>query len=104
MTYDGFQHDKLYDVTGFEIIDDYILRVLFDDETEQIIDFEPILLGPLFGPLRDLALFNQVRLEVDLGTLVWPTGADVDPTVLHDWPQHCEAIIARRKKQYSVTA
>ncbi|MFQ5614395.1 MAG: DUF2442 domain-containing protein [Anaerolineae bacterium] len=104
MKNDEFQDDKLYDVTSFEIVGDYTLRVAFDDSTEQIIDFEPILLGPIFGPLRDLEIFNQVRLDADLGTLVWPTGADIDPTVLHDWPQHIEAIIARRKKQFTVTA
>jgi hypothetical protein len=104
MKNDEFQNDKLYDVTGFEIAGDYTLRVAFDDGTEQIIDFEPILLGPIFGPLRDLEIFNQVRLNADLGMLVWPTGADIDPTVLHDWSQHIEAIIARRTKQFTVTA
>jgi hypothetical protein len=97
------QDDKLHDVICFEIEDDYTLRVVFDDNTEQIINFEPILLGPIFGPLRDLELFNKVRLDADLGTLVWPNGADIAPTVLHDWPQHIEAIIARRKKQFAVT-
>jgi hypothetical protein len=104
MKNDEFQDDQLYDVANFEIVGDYTLRLEFDDGTEQIIDFEPILLGPLFGPLCDLELFNQVRLDADLGTLVWPTGADIDPTVLHDWPQHVEAIIARRIKQFTVTA
>ncbi len=104
MTIDDLQDDKLYDVTSFEITADYTLRIVFDDGTEQIINFEPVLLGPLFGPLRDIELFNQVRLEPDLGTLVWPTGADIDPTVLHDWPQHVDAIVARRVKQFSVAA
>lgn len=97
------QDYQLYDVVNFEIVADYTLCIEFDDGSEQVIDFEPILLGPLFGPLQDLELFNQVRLETELGTLVWPTGADIDPTVLHDWPQHVEAIIARRKKQFAVT-
>jgi hypothetical protein len=104
MKNDTLQDDKLFDVTDFEIVGDYTLRLVFDDSTERIINFEPILLGPLFGPLRDLEIFNQVRLEADLGTLVWPTGADIDPTVLHDWPEHVEAIIARRMKQFTVTA
>ena len=98
------QDYKFYDVTGFEIVGDYKLRVEFDDGAEQIIDFEPILLGPIFGPLRDLNLFNQVKLDSDLGTLVWPTGADIDPTVLHDWPEHVEAIVERRRKQFPITA
>ncbi|MCB0197159.1 MAG: DUF2442 domain-containing protein [Anaerolineae bacterium] len=97
------QDNTLYDVTNFEIVADYTLRIEFEDGTQQIINFEPILLGPLFGPLLDLTHFNQVRLETDLGTIVWPNGADIDPSVLHDWPNHVEAIIARRKKQFIVT-
>lgn len=98
------QDYELYDVTGFEIVGEYTLRVEFDDGAEQIIDFEPILLGPIFGPLRNPELFNQVKLDADLGTLVWPTGADIDPTVLHNWPDHVEAIIERRRKQFTISA
>jgi hypothetical protein len=98
----GLHDHKLYDVTAFEIVGDYTLRLTFDDGTEQVIDFEPILSGPLFGPLRDLEIFNQVRLDSEIGTLIWPTGADIDPTVLHDWPDHVEAIIERRRRQFAV--
>ena len=90
----------MHDVTCFECIRGYVLRVHFDDDTEQEIDFEPILFGPLFAPLRDLRLFGQVHLDHDLGTLVWPTGADIDPTVLHDWPDHVDAIVRRRMKRF----
>ena len=99
-----FQADELYEVSDFEIVGDYTVRVMFDDGREQIINFEPILYGPMFGPLRKLEVFNQVKLDTDLGTLVWPTGADIDPTVLHNWPDHVEAIIKRRQKQFAVTA
>ncbi len=95
---------ELYDVSDFEIVGDYTIRVTFDDGSEQVIEFEAILYGPMFGPLREPEIFNQVKLDSDLGTLVWPTGADIDPTVLHDWPDHIEAIIERRKKQFAVTA
>ena len=95
---------ELYDVKSFEVVRDYIIHLTFDDTTERTIDFEPILYGPMFGPLRDLSLFNQVRLDSDLGTLVWPTGADIDPTVLHDWHQHVDAIIKRRREQFLMTA
>jgi hypothetical protein len=104
MAMTDFQEQELYDVTGFELVKDYKIRVEFDDETEQLINFEPILIGPLFGSLKEKSLFNQVQLNSDLGTLVWPNGADIDPTVLHDWPHHVEAIIKRRQEQYSLTS
>ena len=85
----------LYDVTEFEIVGSYTLRVRFDDGTEQVINFEPVLYGELFGPLRELDVFHQVRLDPDVRTLVWPNGADFDPWVLHDWPQRVEKLAAR---------
>jgi hypothetical protein len=35
-----------------------------------------------FEPLRDPAYFARVRLEEELGTIVWPNGADLCPDVL----------------------
>ena len=73
-------------VCSFEIVFPYTLRVRFDDDTEQVIDFQPILTGELYGPLRDLEIFNRVRIDHEVHTLVWPNGADFDPATLHDWP------------------
>lgn len=77
----------IYRVVGFTIVGDYTLRVVFDDQTVQTIDFAPILRGALYGPLQDRALFQQVQLDSEIHTLVWPNGADFDPATLHDWPQ-----------------
>jgi hypothetical protein len=85
----------LYDVTDFEIIADYILHVKFDDDTEQVINFEPILHGELYGPLRDLRLFRQVRLDPEVATLVWPNGADFDPYMLHEWPRLVNQLVTQ---------
>jgi hypothetical protein len=77
-------------VREFEIVAAYTLRVVFDDGTEQVIDCEPVLRGELYGPLRDRALFNRVSINSEVGTLVWPNGADFDPATLHEWPR-CKA-------------
>ena len=69
----------IYRVCYFEIVSAYTLRVRFDDATEQTIDFRLILAGELYGPLRNLELFNQVRIDREVETLVWPNGADFDP-------------------------
>ncbi len=85
----------IYRVRSFEIIYPQTLCVQFDDDTEQTINFRPILAGELYKPLRDLTLFNQVRIDHEVCTLVWPNGADFDPATLHDWPQSVDALIER---------
>lgn len=85
----------LYDVIEFTFLTNYTLRVRFDDGTAQTIDFEPILHGEMFGPLRNKALFRQVRLDPETKTLVWPNGADFDPYVLHEWPRVKDQLILR---------
>jgi hypothetical protein len=88
----------IYRVEAFELISPYTLRVRFDDGTEQIIDFQPVLAGELYGPLREPGLFNQVEVDPEVRTLVWPNGADFDPATLHDWPEHLEAMRAATQK------
>lgn len=78
-------------VRSFEIVSPYTLRVCFDDNTEQVINFEAILCGEMYGPLRDLDVFNGVRIDREVHTLVWPNGADFDPATLHDWPENEQA-------------
>ena len=78
----------IYRVQAFEVVGPYTLRLSFDDGTEQTIDFQPVLAGELYGPLKDLFLFDQVRIDPEVHTLVWPNGADFDPATLHDWPEH----------------
>lgn len=88
---------KIYRVTDFAVIAPYTLRVSFDDGSQQEINFEPMLFGELYLPLRDLELFNQVQIDREVHTLVWPNGADFDPATLHDWP---ELLPIRSNKNY----
>ena len=64
-------------VLKVDIVGEYLLRVHFDDGSEQTIDFRPILAGELYGPPRDLELFNRVAIDGEAHTLVWPNGADL---------------------------
>ncbi|RMF87384.1 MAG: DUF2442 domain-containing protein [Nitrospirae bacterium] len=80
----------VYRVVDFEIVAPYTLRIVFDDATEQVIDFRPILEGPLYGPLKNEGSFRQVEIDPEVHTLVWPNGADFDPETLHDWPRYAE--------------
>ena len=91
-------HHGIFRVCQVEIVAPSSLRVGFDDGTEQVIDFRPVLAGELFGPLSELSVFNEVTIDPEVHTLVWPNGADFDPATLHDWPEHVEALAARARR------
>ncbi len=77
----------IYKVVSVKVSTPYTLIVEFDDNTLQEIDFQPILRGEIYAPLQDISLFNQVCIDPEVHTLVWPNGADFDPATLHDWPK-----------------
>lgn len=78
---------EIHKITGFEKVAPFTLNVRFADGSEQTIDFSPVLAGKLYGPLSDPEVFDQVKLDPEVQTLIWPTGADFDPAILHDWPE-----------------
>ena len=67
-------------------------------------DFQPVLRGELYGPLRDPAVFSRAALDPEVDTLVWPNGADFDPATLHDWPRCREAFIEMARRWETVSA
>jgi hypothetical protein len=71
-------------VTRVERLGEYRLRLTFSDAVVGDIDLADELWGEMFEPLRDVAQFDSVRVDPELGTLVWPNGADLDPEGLHD--------------------
>jgi len=94
----------IYRVVSFQIVKPYTLQVLFDDGLEREINFEPVLGGELYRPLRDLKLFEQVKNDTEVHTLVWPNGADFDPATLHDWPDLVQAMTERARAWELVAA
>ena len=74
----------LADVISAELLDGYRIRFRFDDQVEGILDLAEILtFRGVFAPLRDIDYFRKLRVDKELGTVVWPHGADIDPDVLH---------------------
>ncbi len=86
---------KLYKVIDYKVVERYTIWVKFDDESDQVINFAPVLYGAMWGPLRDVALFNQVAIDPIARTLSWPNGADFDPETLYNWPEYVEALATR---------
>lgn len=66
-----------------QILSGYRLRLSFNDGAMRTLDFEKILTGPVFGPLRDLRKFRKVTVNREFGCLEWPNGADLCPDALY---------------------
>jgi Protein of unknown function (DUF2442) len=61
----------------------YRVYVRFDDGAEDIIDLQDFApFQGVFAPLRDPNEFAKVTVNSDLGTVSWPSGADLDPLVI----------------------
>lgn len=74
----------IVDVVRVEVLEGHRLRLGFDDGTEGVVDIARMIpFEGMFAALSDPGLFAQVRVDAELGTIVWPNGADIDPTVLH---------------------
>ena len=63
------------------------LELVFHDGLRGIVDLSGRILGRGgdFEALVDPAFFQQVRVDPELGTIVWPNGVDFCPDLLHDW-------------------
>jgi len=70
-------------VASVEVLEGYQLRLTLSDGNERVVDVDPYLQGPIFHSLKaDRSLFAAVRVDHELGTIVWPNGADICPDVL----------------------
>ncbi len=65
------------------VVRPYVIDVAFRDGRRREIDVEPFLWGEVFEPLRDPEFFAQVTVAPEIGTVVWPNGADLAPEFLY---------------------
>ena len=73
-----------YDVIEARYVSEFTVWLKFRDGTIGEIDLTSELTGPVFEPLRDVAVFRQFQIHPEFHTLVWPNGADLAPEFLHD--------------------
>ena len=76
-------------VTEVRVLDGYRLELLFDDGLRGVVDLADLITGRhgVFEQLHDPKYFTIVSVNEELGTIVWPNGADFCPDVLHEWVQ-----------------
>ena len=74
--------DLLLHVVSVEYLDNYQLKLTFNNGIERIVDLEQELYGEIFEPLKDKSLFQKVF--VTSRTIEWPNGADFAPEFLFE--------------------
>jgi hypothetical protein len=75
----------LIHVTAVDVVGEHRLHLTFEDGAEGELDFATWRWRGVFEPLADVAYFEQVTLDEELGTIVWPNGADIAPETLYSW-------------------
>ncbi len=70
-------------VTSATYVDGYRIELIFTDGNRGIADLETLLWGEVFTPLQDFHAFREFQVDHELGTIVWPNGADVAPDTLY---------------------
>ena len=74
----------LKDIVEATALEGYRVRLRFEDGVAGELDLSAVMqFEGVFAPLRDFDRFRELRVHPDLGTIYWPNGADLDPTVLY---------------------
>ena len=75
---------KLVRVKSVKPLHDFVVSVDFTDGTTREINLEPFLRGRVFEKIRqNPSEFQAMKIDRQMGTIVWENGADIDPDVLY---------------------
>jgi hypothetical protein len=67
--------------------DPYLLEVTFSNGLQKRVNVESLLWGPVYAPIRDSEECKRAFLDEVLGTVAWPSGADLAPEALYTLPE-----------------
>ncbi len=76
--------DRLVNVTGAEVLGNHCLRLTFEDGVVGDVAFDSSEWRGIAEPLADPVFFAQVRVNPEIGTVVWPNGFDMAPEPLYE--------------------
>lgn len=72
------------DIVDVKVPQHGTLRITFADGLEGEVEVLSRMRGPVFERARTSAGFLEVRVDVELGTVCWPGGADLAPDTLYE--------------------
>ena len=75
----------LFDVTRVEPLPNRNLDLTFENGFHGVVEVDWVVKNytGVFAPLLQDEYFRQVKVNTELGTVVWPNGADLCPDVLY---------------------
>jgi hypothetical protein len=69
-----------HDVVSLECLDDFSLKLTFDDGKSGILDCKPLIArGGVFSKLGDLSVFKRAKINHELGVVSWDDDVDIAP-------------------------
>jgi hypothetical protein len=74
----------LYDIIKVKVVKNYTLYIRFEDGLSGEIDISKLVpFEGIFANFKEHSYFATVRVDKDLGTIVWDNGADLAPDYLY---------------------
>lgn len=86
----GLPPDRIPRVVAARVCGPFSVFIVFDDGVSKQVNLERYLRGPVFRPLLDPTYFARVRVNHEIGTIVWPNEADMAPETLYLMPDERE--------------
>jgi hypothetical protein len=69
-----------HDVVSLECLDDFSLKLTFDDGKSGILDCTPFIAkGGVFSKLSDPRVFKRAKINRELGVVSWDDEVDIAP-------------------------
>jgi len=78
--------DRIPTVVSARVCGPYSVFLVFDDGVSKQVNLRRFLKGPVFKPMHDPVEFAKLRVDHELGTIVWPNAADFAPETLYELP------------------
>jgi len=72
----------MINILNVKYLNSYEIELTFSSGLIAPIDLSDELSGEVFEPLKNIAVFKQVYLNSDTGTIEWSNGADFAPEFL----------------------
>ena len=73
----------MLEVTAAQYVDQFRIRIRFNNGDEGVVDLADALWGPMFEPLKDPAVFRRFEVSEVTHTVRWENDADLAPEYLH---------------------